>query len=100
MDYFTENALRYYGFDWAAMVLTFLSLYLLGNHNRLGFLMGIGANFFWFSYGFMSGSLANMMCSVVVMLLQLRGWRKWAQQPPPPSPWTISIRCLISLILC
>mgnify|MGYP006112547363 FL=1 len=79
MDYFTENALRYYGFDWAAMLMTFLSLYLLGNHNRLGFLMGIGANFFWFSYGFMSGSLANMLCSVVVMLLQFRGWRKWAR---------------------
>lgn len=77
MDYFTDNALRYLGLDWAAMVLTFVSLYLLGNRNRLGFVMGIGANFFWFSYGFMSGSLANMLCSVVVMLLQFRGWQKW-----------------------
>lgn len=85
MDYFTENALKYFGCDWAAMVFTFLSLYLLGNRNRLGFVMGIGANFFWFSYGYMSGSVANMLCSVVVMLLQFRGWRKWAHDSGPAA---------------
>ncbi len=41
--------------------------------------MGIGANVFWLSYGFMTESLANMLCSVVVMLLQFRGWQKWAR---------------------
>ena len=85
MDYFTENALKYLGFDWAAMVFTFGSLYLLGNKARAGFLLGVVANFFWFGYGFMSGSLANMLCSVVVMLLQFRGWRKWAHDSRPAA---------------
>jgi len=77
MDYLREQVFHYYGCDWAAMGFTFLSLYLLGNRNRLGFIMGIGANIFWFSYGFMTDSLANMLCSTVVMLLQFRGWQKW-----------------------
>ncbi|MBT5321298.1 MAG: PnuC protein [Verrucomicrobiales bacterium] len=79
IDYLREHTFQYYGCDWAAMVFTFLSIYLLGNHNRIGFIMGIGANVFWFSYGFMTESLANMLCSVVVMLLQFRGWQKWAR---------------------
>jgi len=78
MDYLRDSVFQYYGCDWAAMVFTFLSLYLLGNRNRYGFAMGIGANIFWFSYGFMTHSLANMLCSVVVMALQFRGWQKWS----------------------
>ena len=80
MDYFTENALKFYGFDWAAMVFTFGSLYLLGNKARAGFLLGVVANFFWFGYGFMSGSMANMLCSCVIVLLQVRGWRNWGRE--------------------
>ena len=79
IDYLREHTFQYYGCDWAAMVFTFLSIYLLGNHNRIGFIMGIGANVFWLGYGFMTESLANMLCSVVVMLLQFRGWQKWAR---------------------
>ncbi len=79
MDYLRDNAFQYYGCDWAAMVFTFLSIYMLGNRNRMGFVMGIGANIFWFSYGYMTVSIANMLCSVVVMLLQFRGWQKWVR---------------------
>ncbi|MDE2680251.1 MAG: nicotinamide mononucleotide transporter [Verrucomicrobiota bacterium] len=80
MDDLRDYAFQYYGCDWAAMVFTFLSIYLLGNLNRLGFVMGIAANIFWFSYGYMTESLANMLCSMVVMLLQFRGWQKWTRE--------------------
>ncbi len=83
MDYFIENALKFYGFDWAAMVFTFASLYLLGNKVRTGFLLGVLANFFWFGYGYMTDSIANMMCSTVIVLLQVRGWRNWGRSPEP-----------------
>ena len=83
MDYFTENALKYYSFDWAAMVFTFASLYLLGNKVRTGFLLGVLANFFWFGYGYMTDSIANMMCSTVIVLLQVRGWRNWGRDSEP-----------------
>ncbi len=83
MDYFTENALRYYGLDWAAMITTFISLYLLGNKMRAGFLVGIGANCFWLGYGFLSASIANMLASCVVAALQYRGWLRWASEDKP-----------------
>ena len=85
MDYFMENALKFYGFDWAAMVFTFASLYLLGNKMRSGFLLGVLANFFWFSYGFMTDSIANMACSTMIVLLQVRGWRNWGRDSEPKT---------------
>ena len=85
MDYFMENALKFYGFDWAAMVFTFGSLYLLGNKARAGFLLGVVANFFWFGYGFMTDSIANMLCSTVIVLLQVRGWRNWGRTSEPEA---------------
>mgnify|MGYP001158162732 FL=1 len=80
MEYLTEHAFQYKGSDWAAMVFTFTSLYLLGNKSRTGFLMGIIANIFWFTYGYLTGSAANMFCSSVVIYLQARGWFKWAEK--------------------
>ena len=80
MEYLREQAFNYYGCDWAAMVFTFASLYLLGNKVRAGFLLGVVANFFWFGYGFMTDSIANMLCSTVIVLLQLRGWRNWGME--------------------
>ena len=79
MEYLSEHALQYKGSDWAAMVFTFLSLYLLGNKSRTGFVMGIIANVFWFSYGYLTGSVANMFCSSVVIYLQARGWVNWGK---------------------
>ena len=80
MEYLTEHAFQYKGSDWAAMVFTFTSLYLLGNKSRTGFLMGIIANIFWFTYGYLTGSAANMFCSLVVIYLQARGWFSWAKK--------------------
>jgi nicotinamide riboside transporter PnuC len=81
MEYLHDQAFNYYGCDWAAMALTFLSLYLLGNQSRTGFLIGIIANFFWFSYGYQTDSIANMFCSFVVICLQARGWNNWKPKP-------------------
>ena len=83
MEYLTEHAFQYKGSDWAAMVFTFTSLYLLGNKSRTGFLMGIIANIFWFTYGYLTGSAANMFCSSVVIYLQARGWFNWAEKDAP-----------------
>ena len=86
MDYFHDQAFNYYGCDWAAMAFTFLSLYLLGNQSRTGFLIGIIANFFWFSYGYQTDSIANMFCSFVVICLQARGWNNWKPKPVTNTP--------------
>lgn len=88
MEFLSEHALKYNGCDWAAMLFTFISLYLLGNRSRTGFLMGIIANFFWFSYGYLTASVANMFCSFVVICLQARGWYNWAEKTPEENPET------------
>lgn len=44
--------------------------------------MGIIANVFWFSYGYLTGSVANMFCSSVVIYLQARGWVHWGNESP------------------
>ncbi len=61
------------------MVFSFLSIYLLGNRNRTGFIMGIIANLFWFSYGLLTESVANMLCSAIITVLQARGWYNWSK---------------------
>ena len=83
IDYLREHIFQYHGCDWAATLFTFASLYLLGNKMRMGFLLGVLANFFWFSYGFMTDSIANMVCSTVIVLLQIRGWHNWGQNSEP-----------------
>ncbi|MBO35348.1 MAG: PnuC protein [Verrucomicrobiales bacterium] len=62
------------------MVATFVSLWLIGNKVRAGFLVGVLANVFWFGYGFLSHSIANMLASCVVAGLQYRGWHKWGAE--------------------
>lgn len=71
--------LNYYGVDWLAMVLTFLSLYLLGKKRRSGFLYGLGANACWFTFGILAGSMANQVANVVFAALNVRGYRRWAR---------------------
>ena len=86
MEYFLKHALDYKGFDWAAMAATFVSLWLIGNKVRAGFLVGVLANVFWFGYGFLSHSIANMLASCVVAGLQYRGWHKWGAEAENSSP--------------
>ena len=80
MEYLLDHAFDFYGCDWAAMTFTFISLYLLGNKSRVGFLAGIIANVFWFSYGYQTDSIANMFCSFAVICLQARGWKNWGSK--------------------
>ena len=86
MEYLLDHAFDFYGCDWAAMIFTFISLYQLGNKSRMGFLVGIVANVFWFSYGYQTDSIANMFCSFVVICLQARGWKNWHLPPPNNQP--------------
>ena len=44
MEYLSEHALQYKGSDWAAMVFTFVSLYLLGNKSRTASILARAAN--------------------------------------------------------
>lgn len=97
-----DLALRYYGFDWAAMVFTFMTIYRLGHHKRDGFIYGLAANVCWMVFGVMAQSIANPIANTIFLVLNLRGYRRWSlthdttggtphathesTPPPPPSP--------------
>jgi len=73
-----ELLTRYYGLDWLAMVLMFLSLVLLGRKKRSGFLFGIGANLAWLAFGAVVGSVANVVANLVFAVMNVLGYIRWA----------------------
>lgn len=70
----------FYGSDWAAMVLTFLSIYYLGNSKRIGFIFGIGAGISWTVFGVLVGSIASPIANAIFIYLNLRGYLKWKKE--------------------
>lgn len=68
---------RYYGTDWAAMILTFAQLYYLGNKNPIGFLFGLLSNISWGLFGILAGSVANILANIVFFTMNVRGMYNW-----------------------
>lgn len=73
----TDLLFKYYGFDWAAMAFTFLSLYRLGDGRRDGFVFGLLANVCWAVFGVMAESIANPLANAVFLYMNIRGYRRW-----------------------
>ena len=72
-----EILLKYHGVDWIAMVLTFLTLYYLGEKRRSGFVFGILASISWLIFGVLVHSIANIVANVIFIALNLRGYLNW-----------------------
>lgn len=68
---------KYYGVDWAGMILAVLSLYYLGKRKKRGFLLGLLCNIAWLVFGFMTHSAANICSNLVYMGFNIHAWRKW-----------------------
>jgi len=71
--------IKYYGVDWLATIMSFLFVYNIGNRRRHAFVFGIIANFSWMTFGFMTGSIANVMANIVFVVLNIRGYLKWGK---------------------
>ncbi len=70
-------ALKYYGIDWLAMVLTFLALWSIGNKNKHGFVIMMCGNLCWVSIGALSQSIAMILANIVFFSMNLRAIWKW-----------------------
>ncbi len=68
---------KYYGTDWAAMIFTFINLYLLGNKNPKGFIFGFLSNICWAVFGLLAGSVANILANIVFFGMNVRGLYNW-----------------------
>jgi len=76
----SDIVLNYYGVDWTAMVMTFFSLYYLGEKRRLGFFFGVLASISWLTFGFLAGSIANVLANVIFITLNVRGYINWQKK--------------------
>jgi hypothetical protein len=78
--------LKYHGLDWLAMALSLLSVYLLGNKNRLGFISYILANALWIYLGvFKMQSYGISIGNIFFLSMNLRGYLKWKKSEDNPT---------------
>ncbi len=69
--------MQFYGIDWLATIAGLSGVYLIGSKNRYGFLVMMLASLSWMSVGFLIGSFALILGSVVFFSLHVRGYLAW-----------------------
>ena len=75
-----EIIFKYHGIDWIAIIMTFLTLYYLGEKRRSGFIFGIVASISWLIFGVLVDSIANIVANIIFIVLNLRGYLNWKEQ--------------------
>jgi nicotinamide riboside transporter PnuC len=75
-----EIIFKYHGIDWIAIIMTFLTLYYLGERRRFGFVFGIVASISWLIFGILVDSIANIVANIIFIALNLRGYLNWKEQ--------------------
>ena len=71
------NLLQYYGIDWFATICGLMAVALLGNKNKIGFLIFMMASLSWVTFGFFVDSYAIVTGSSIFFVMHLRGFVKW-----------------------
>lgn len=85
--------MNYLGLDWLAMAGTFTAVALIGAKRRYGFLVFVGANLTWITFGSLAGSPAIVAGNSAFLIINLRSFLRWRQEaqhdarpePPPVS---------------
>jgi len=67
------------GLDLVAVVLMFISFWLLGNQRREGFIFGLLAALAFVAFNGMVDSLWGILGNLVLAGLSIRGWIRWEQ---------------------
>jgi hypothetical protein len=73
---------RYYGLDWAATIVTLISIYALGDGKRSGFALGMAGALLWCVFGVLAASAAGALLNAILFGLFLRGYLKWGGRGP------------------
>lgn len=73
---------RFYGTDWAAMVLMFISAWRLGGHQRDGWIFGAAACASWLIFNALIGSVPGVVANAAFIVLNIRGLRRWKPHVP------------------
>ncbi len=82
MDLFEQikfYSFQYYGVDWLITFLTFGGIFLIGDKNKKGFILGMLSSLLAFIFSFQIGSIANGVTSIFLFGLYLRGLINWTK---------------------
>lgn len=71
------QVLQFYGIDWLATILGLTGVYLIGNKNKIGFIIFMGASLSWVLFGVLTGSIPVIIGSSIFFMMHLRGLLKW-----------------------
>lgn len=72
--------LQFYGIDWLATACGLLGVYLIGNKNKIGFVLFMIASMSWITFGILTGSVAVIIGSTIFLMMHLRGLLKWNRE--------------------
>jgi len=77
MEFFS---FQYYGVDWAAMLLTIVSIYYIGNKEKFGFILMMICNLLWAVLGWQTGSAAMILANLIFLGMNWQALYKWSQE--------------------
>ena len=75
-----SSALSFYGIDWLATACGLLGVYMLGDKNKVGFVLFMVASASWVTFGVMTKSIAVVIGSSIFFIMHLRGFIRWTRQ--------------------
>ncbi|QFU75725.1 hypothetical protein EY643_08675 [Halioglobus maricola] len=81
-----DSLYQYYFVDWIGMILSLLSVYMLGNKQRSGFLLFAFSNLIFIFLGLTwMESIGMAVGNVVFMILNIRGYLSWVRNSEPET---------------
>ena len=73
-----DHLFNYYGLDWLAMSLSLLAVWMLGNKNKIGFLVFVAANALWVALGLtLIHSYGIVVGNLFFLVSNARGFANW-----------------------
>ena len=79
MEYFNSlfTFSYYYGFDYLAAICDIIAMVLLGNKNKFGFLLYLGASSSAIVFAILAKSPPIIVTNIVMIFINLRGFLRW-----------------------
>jgi hypothetical protein len=78
------NILEYITIDWIAIFIDLIGLWMIGNKNIYGFLIGGSSNILWFTFAYFSAhSNALAASSLLYLIFSIRNYFAWNKDTNP-----------------
>ncbi len=82
-----NNFLEYYLLDWLGIFMSLVSVYMLGNKNKWGFIIFALSNVIWIYLGLMMMSSVGMAVgNFIFMVINIRGFIHWGKMEENHKP--------------